>query len=186
MCYYAHIYYKLEILTSAILLTISWRWAAPVNLDQCTQLQGKGYTHTRTQAACFRTGSSVMPAKHQLEAQIAQRHVQSHAAGSTEHHQQTQGRARRRKTTGCKGTGAEYSGTAHKGQEWGVMLTNTRSCKHYACTHYTILWQSSIRPETGYMHGVSTKTFAAGLRRTGVSRKKVLHCLKSSEVFVVA
>lgn len=147
------------------------------------------HTHTRTQAACFRTGSSVKPAKHQLEAQIAQRHVQSHAAGSTEHHRQTQGRARRTKTTGCKGTGVEYSGAAHKGE--GVRChaykhTLIHGCKHCACMHYTILWQSSIRLETGYMHKVSTKTFAAGLRRTGVGRKKVLHCLKSSEVFVVA
>lgn len=149
------------------------------------------HTHTRTQAACFRTGSSVKPAKHQLEAQIAQRHVQSHAAGSTEHHRQTQGQDGLAEQKQRDARAQEQSTAALHTRGEGVRChaykhTLIHGCKHCACMHYTILWQSSIRLETGYMHKVSTKTFAAGLRRTGVGRKKVLHCLKSSEVFVVA
>lgn len=87
------------------------------------------HTHTRTQAACFRTGSSVKPAKHQLEAQIAQRHVQSHAAGSTEHHRQTQGQdgLAEQKQRDARAQEQSTAALHTRGKEWGVMHTNTRS-----------------------------------------------------------
>lgn len=135
------------------------------------------HTHTRTQAACFRTGSSVKPAKHQLEAQIAQRHVQSHAAGSTEHHRQTQGRARRTKTTGCKGTGAEYSGAAHKGgrSEVSCIQTHAHTRMQTLRVHALHNFVTKLHPTRNWIH-------AQSVNKDICSRLKTHRCRQEKSV----
>lgn len=100
-----------------------------------------------TQTVWYGTENSLTPAKHQLEAQIAPQHVQSHAAGNTERHRQTQGLVHTIRTTWYKGTKAENNIATHNRQKGSVMHTKTISgiqrkftqrhrCKHhmYTCT----------------------------------------------------
>lgn len=141
-----------------------------------------------TQAAWFRTGNCVMPAKHQLEAQIAQRHVQSHAAGKTQRHWQTDVRVRTIRITRHKGTsrkqqrhtkGLEEKCHAYKHSQ-ARSYRQTRMQMHYMYMH----WYTHIFVTTHYryMH-MAIKTLGAGLRTSGVSSKTVSLCLTSSVVF---
>lgn len=67
--------------------------------------------------------SSKMPAKHQLEAQIAQ----SHAAGKTERRLTDKRIGFRIKTTNYKGTRVENNKTRHKGNKRAVK-SHARPC----------------------------------------------------------
>lgn len=65
-------------------------------------------------AVCFRTGNSGKAAKHQLEAQIARRHVQSHTAGTAARQRQTDVQVCTVSKTRHKSTGAENSSATQK------------------------------------------------------------------------